>query len=234
VEGKLVEVKARWVADTNDLSATFSLLNKKHQERLDLWKGLAPAVPGRDNVTVAADFSQKQATLDTWWEKQQESISAQVNAWTAELAQLLVELTAAAERERVEAEMAIVQMENELDAWWEKQQHSIEAQLAIWHADVVQLESRLVYAGTQAKRRIEADIARLCQKCLKWQEKRRESIDARLDDWYERTERLEARMARATPEEQANLAARIDELDNKYDTWFEKRYTVHLPAKAVV
>ncbi len=232
MDGKLVEVKARWVADTNDLSAIFSLLNKKHQERLDLWKGLSQAVPGPDNVTVAANLSEKQATLDTWWEKQQESISAQLNAWAAELAQLLVELTAAAERERVEAEMAIAQMENELDAWWEKQQHSIEAQLAIWYADVVQLESRLVYAGTQAKRRIEADIARMCQKCLKWQEKRRESIDARLDAWYERTERLEARMASAPPEEQANLAARIDELDNKYDTWFEKRYTVHLPAKA--
>jgi hypothetical protein len=224
VEGKLVEVKARWVADTNDLSATFSLLNKKHQERLDLWKGLAPAVPGRDNVTVAADFSQKQATLDTWWEKQQESISARLNAWAAELAQLLAEPTAAAEREQVEAEMAIAQMENELDGWWEKQQHSIEAQLAIWYAEVVQLESRLVYAGTQAKRRIEADIARMGQKCLKWQEKRSQSIDARLDAWYERTERLEARMARATPEEQANLAAGIDELDIKYDTWFEKRY----------
>jgi exonuclease VII large subunit len=224
VEGKLVEVKARWVADTNDLSATFSLLHKKHQERLGLWKGLSQATPSPDNVTVATDLSEKQATLDTWWEKRQESISAQLNAWAAELAQLLLELTAAAEREQGEAEMAITQMENELDGWWEKQQHSIEAQLAIWYADVVQLESRLVYAGTQAKRRIEADIARMCQKCLKWQEKRRQSIDTRLDTWYERTERLEARMASATPEEQANLAARIDELDNKYDTWFEKRY----------
>ncbi|MEJ2559279.1 MAG: hypothetical protein P8186_24305, partial [Anaerolineae bacterium] len=60
MEGKLVEVKARWVADTNDLSATFSLLNKKHQERLDLWKGLSQAVPDPDNVTDAANVSEKQ------------------------------------------------------------------------------------------------------------------------------------------------------------------------------